>query len=170
MLTLGMTKCLLPDDELIRRYQSGEPLASLMESAGISRTGVWKRLKRLGVHSERRTPPSGVACHLCRKPFVRHRHHAMRSKRQFCSSACYLTWVSVRGASWRPYRHGQRIARRVVARYVTMPPGSVVHHHDGDNHNNAPENLALFASQSDHMKHHRGDGAPMLWDGRTAGV
>jgi len=31
----------------------------------------------------------------------------------------------------------------------------VVHHKDGDPSNNAPDNLALLPSQSDHMRIHR---------------
>ncbi len=170
MLTCGMNKCLLPDDELIRRYQIGEPLATLVESAGISRVGIWKRLRRIGVRPARNAPAVSVSCHTCHARFARSRHRVMKARRSFCSPACYVAWMSGCGHGFPRWRHGQRIARGVVANYRPLPPGSVVHHHDGNCRNNAVANLSLFASQSDHMRHHRGDGATMLWDGRTVGV
>jgi hypothetical protein len=45
-----------------------------------------------------------------------------------------------------------------------------VHHKDSDNHNNELWNLAVFASTSDHLKHHHGHKIEPLWDGATAGT
>jgi len=45
----------------------------------------------------------------------------------------------------REYKH------RLV---MNAPPGSVVHHKDGDRGNNNPDNLEIFENQSAHMKHH----------------
>lgn len=46
---------------------------------------------------------------------------------------------------------------RLVARGILGRPlvgGEVVHHIDGDKTNNAPDNLQVFTSQSEHMRHH----------------
>lgn len=34
-----------------------------------------------------------------------------------------------------------------------LAPSEVVHHRDGDKRNNSPENLQLFASNADHLRH-----------------
>lgn len=50
-------------------------------------------------------------------------------------------------------RHEHRlVAEQILGR--ALEPGEVVHHVDGDKRNNAPENLMIFTSQSDHMKWH----------------
>ena len=49
---------------------------------------------------------------------------------------------------------------------VPLLPGMVVHHHDSDNRNNARQNLAVFLSQSDHMRYHHTGQPDPLWDGR----
>lgn len=46
---------------------------------------------------------------------------------------------------------------RVVAEKMLgrpLRPGEVVHHKDGDKHNNDPENLMIFKSQKEHVKYH----------------
>ena len=50
-------------------------------------------------------------------------------------------------------RHEHRIvAEQTLGR--ALEPGEIVHHVDGDKRNNAPENLMVFPSQSEHMKWH----------------
>jgi hypothetical protein len=46
---------------------------------------------------------------------------------------------------------------RLVASLVLdrpLRPGEVVHHDDHVKNNNTPDNLAVFVSQSAHMRHH----------------
>lgn len=50
-------------------------------------------------------------------------------------------------------RHTHRmVAERMLGR--KLKPGEVVHHIDGNKRNNAPENLMVFSSQSEHAKWH----------------
>ena len=39
----------LTNDELIRRYNANEPLASLAQATGMTRSGLYERLRRLGL-------------------------------------------------------------------------------------------------------------------------
>lgn len=45
------------------------------------------------------------------------------------------------------------VAEQSLGRTIT--PSEVVHHIDGDISNNDPSNLHVFASQSDHIRHHK---------------
>lgn len=48
-----------------------------------------------------------------------------------------------------------------------MTTRNVVHHHDGNNRNNRPANLAVFEDQSAHLRyHHDATSAAPIWDGR----
>lgn len=50
-------------------------------------------------------------------------------------------------------RHKHRIvAEQILGR--PLQKGEVVHHNDGDKRNNAPENIRVFSSQSEHVKWH----------------
>jgi hypothetical protein len=51
-----------------------------------------------------------------------------------------------------------RHEHRVIAEYMLgreLLPDEIVHHIDGDPRNNAPENLFVFSSQSEHAAHHQ---------------
>lgn len=49
------------------------------------------------------------------------------------------------------YEH-RRVMERKLGRQ--LKPGEVVHHIDGDRTNNSPDNLEVFASNGEHLRHH----------------
>lgn len=55
-----------------------------------------------------------------------------------------------------PKNHGIHEHRRVAEQMLgrKLRPGEVVHHIDRDKHNNEPDNLMIFANQSEHIKWH----------------
>lgn len=55
------------------------------------------------------------------------------------------------GAGSYVYEH-RKVMEQVLGRPLRR--GEVVHHIDGDKTNNAPENLEVFASNGEHLRHH----------------
>lgn len=55
-----------------------------------------------------------------------------------------------------PKFHGRHEHRVVAERMLGRPlrPGEVVHHINGDKHDNRPENLMVFSSQQEHIAYH----------------
>jgi hypothetical protein len=136
----------------------------------LSRMAIWKILRKLGVDTR-----IGVAtqrdttCSNCGEEFKLVRSRWRRSKHHFCDSKCYYMWLEVYGSISNPWRQGQRLGRIRVERLwgQKIPEGAVVHHENGDCHDNQEDNLVVFASQADHIKWHRGKASEVepLWDG-----
>ena len=61
------------------------------------------------------------------------------------------------GGKWYPKVNGRHEHRAVAEKMLgrSLRPSEVVHHIDGNKHNNAPENLQVFASQAEHARHHQ---------------
>jgi hypothetical protein len=148
-------------DYFVNQHLTCREISKLVNLSG---PGVWKVLQRCKVPTE-----SGewaiVQCTECHVSFRSRRARYRRTHRHFCSKKCYMT--NRHNPRYQKWRHGQRIARRIVKRYFpSLQSHHVVHHHDGNNHHNNVHNLAVFASQSDHMKFHHGCSVLLLWDGR----
>lgn len=143
--------------------------SQIAEIAGISRQQIWKTLRDNGVNTSK--GPGGLtrvrySCDFCGNLAEMNRARWRKSKEHFCSSDCY--YASRENPGYHPWRQGQRLARAIVNQYIRLDPDNVVHHKDDDNHNNDRANLAVYASQSDHLKHHHNKGSVIpIWDGAT---
>jgi hypothetical protein len=133
------------------------------ELVGLSGAGVSKRLKYAGVTSHDGEWVK-VECSYCGREHERRRGSWRKVSRSYCSKQCY--YYSRENPDYKPWRQGQSMARQIVARLFPLQAQHVVHHKDGDNTNNDLPNLAVYASQSDHMTYHHGIHAvTTLWDG-----
>ena len=110
-----------------------------------------------------------VTCETCGRQFevLPHLSKGPR-RRRFCDRDCYYQSPSPKwrggithdGRGYPQFSSGPHKGRRVhevVAEMKLGRPlrtGEVVHHIDGDVTNNEPDNIKVFPSQSDHMKHH----------------
>jgi len=157
-------------EEIARLYDGNyATMPRLGEMYGISRQGVWKALRRLGIDTRKRR--LSVECYWCGVVFHRTKGRLRRNIRNFCSDGCYVSWLGEMGADYIPNRHGQRLARAIVGGYFKLIEGMVVHHEDKNTLNNRLDNLRVFSSQGDHIRYHRGVlGIEPVWSGESPGV
>lgn len=156
--------------EIVRRFcEELEPAISIAAAFGVTRQAVYRALQRNGVDTEKRKYPT--TCANCGAELMRTRQRLRDRERQFCDRACYYNYIEkVQPGTYRQWRHGQRLARAIVAKRFNLQPGNVVHHIDRDTGNNDIRNLMVFASGSDHLRYHRSDASkPMhIWEGAQA--
>ena len=148
------------------RYLNGQSVRSIAQDFGVSRVSVWKAWKRIGFSTY------GFRikreCSACGKQLLRRRQRALNSIRSFCSQDCYIRWVHEQGEGYMPWRQGQRRAKKSIAPHFLVLPGMVIHHVDKNSRHNEIGNLWVFASQSDHMRFHRGGKVMPIWRGDPA--
>ena len=146
-------------EKIKRMYVHGlVPMIKLAERYGVVRHSIYKILKKMGVDTGKKGGIH-IVCFTCKKKFVRHKSQLrLRHRHRFCSRECYFAYVnSFKAGEYKQWRHGQRIARKIVSRYREFLPGEVIHHEDKDDSHNILANLRVFKNQSDHLKYHRGD-------------
>ena len=129
--------------------------------------------------------PIKTVCEECGKEITMPPSQYKRAKRHFCSRKCHMQHMNRELNSTRmtpevrkkmsetrkattsllPRSYEKTLGRhthRIVAEQKIGRPlreGEVVHHIDGDRHNNAPENLMVFESQAKHAQwHNKGRG------------
>lgn len=132
---------------------------------GMSATAVWKRLKRAGItrtDGERIIQP----CAYCGVGVNRQRSKVLRKDRVYCGTEHY--YADRENPAYQQWRHGGRLARAVVAQHYPLSRIEVVHHKDGNQRNNNLDNLAVYASQADHLAVHHGRHLEPVWDGGVA--
>jgi hypothetical protein len=154
-------------EKIRKMYENGlVPMIRLAERYNVSRQGIWKLLKRLGVETEKNGGVD-IVCHHCKKEIKRHKSQMrLRSNHKFCSRKCWFDYVkSLTGTEYKYDRQGQRKGRKVVSRYHALQPGEIVHHEDKNCRNNTLSNLRVFACQSDHIRYHRGFDIKPVWNG-----
>lgn len=147
------------------------PLAEVMQRTGMTRQGIYKRLKQAGCYVPRRAPGGApgvhveIACSYCGARIMRRKRQILKAglMRQFCNTTCYF--AALENPSFQVSRQGSRLARAVVQQHFPLESHHIVHHKDGNQTNNDRANLMVFANQSDHLKHHRGRAVRPLWDG-----
>jgi len=158
-----MPKRTIDAKEAIRLWKDEYYSANMIGQAmGFSRMGVIKCLNRNGIDTSK--GKIEVLCHHCGSRIKRTKARVRAVAKAYCSRSCY--YAAIHNETYEPWRQGQRIARSRVDAVFSLMPGNVVHHEDGDNHNNNLNNLMVFASQADHMRYHRaGGGAHPIYIG-----
>jgi len=142
-------------------------MAEIGQVFGVSRAAVCKALRRAGIAAVQGEHVE-TTCAFCGNPLMVRRGRWRRTGKQYCTQTCYA--ASRENPNYIPWRQGQNIARALVRRHFALAPGMIVHHHDGDNFNNAISNLAVIANQADHLRLHHGKPIMFLWDGRNVRV
>jgi hypothetical protein len=105
-------------------------------------------------------------CTHCGKAIKRVRCQFRQRLNNFCSNTCRYTWLNRKINPFISYRHGLRLARKIIEKHFNILQWHVVHHEDRNEANNSLDNLRVFESQADHVKYHRGFPAIPIWDGR----
>ena len=145
----------IDSEEAVRLWEDEYYSANMIGSRlGFSRAGVIKCLNRNGIDTSKGNRIR-LICSYCGVPIDRTKARARAVGKPYCSTVCYH--AAIHNEAYKPWRHGQRLARATVGAEFPLMPGHVVHHEDGDNHNNNLDNLMVFASQADHGRYHRTD-------------
>ena len=158
-----MRRIRVTTQHLVSELQSGKQISILAAEVGITRQAIWKRLKAAGIDISGRYWQR-VDCGYCGTKLDRRKSYMTDKAKVFCNTECY--YANRENPGYKPWRHGSRLARAIVAQRFALDSLHVVHHKDGDQRNNNLDNLVVYASQSDHIKAHHGKSkVTPVWDG-----
>jgi hypothetical protein len=154
--------------DIVNAFQSELiTVIALAEQYGLTRAGIYKVLKRAGVDTTNHK--IDVSCSTCGKVIDRHKSRIRKQLNHFCSPECYHAFLEAgNGSPLILNRHGSEQARAKVVKYFDLKKGNIVHHENRNQCDNRLYNLRVFATQGDHLRHHRGFDVTPIWDGRTA--
>ncbi len=133
------------------------------EMLGFSGRSVARKMKRFGI-STHDGEWVKVRCFYCGVDFEMLRGRWKKTKNPYCCAEHY--WASLENPSYVRSVCGSRLARAIASQYIKLGLDVVIHHEDGDCHNNDRSNLKAFKDQGDHIKYHRSSVKPKpVWDG-----
>jgi DNA-binding transcriptional regulator LsrR (DeoR family) len=143
-------------ETVLSLYQAGLSRQAIASQLNVSR----QRIHQLTAHLPSHRKGVRLTCSLptCSRVFYvsPSRVKGDPSSRHFCCAEHFYAYRPTVNPRYRQWRHGCRLARAEVAKHFALQPEHVVHHLDGDQKNNDPSNLAVFASQADHIAYHHG--------------
>ena len=130
------------DETELRRLIESEKLTQIevARRMGASRSWVARTCRRLGLETQRTGPRSGAG------------HPCWTGGRRIVGGYRYLYRPDHPRATKQGYVLEHRLAMEAhLGR--SLEPHEVVHHRDGDRLNNDLSNLAVFATNADHLRH-----------------
>lgn len=118
---------------------------------GKTRQRIWQLLKKYGIHNNSRVIRT---CLFCGKSFPVVRSRVRDGLAKYCNENCLTEHK--RSLGYEPSKQGQRIGRKVIEDWLgfKLPVGFIVHHEDGNQGHNGPENLFVFPCGAEHTKYH----------------
>ena len=119
---------------------------------GVTRACVSRLVKNYGIDASF-AESFFINCAVCGVEFRIYRKRYNKARVKYCSVACYHKH---RQHNYQGNRQGQRTGRAAMERHLNrkLKKGEAVHHIDGNCLNNNIDNLLLFPSNSEHIKHH----------------
>jgi hypothetical protein len=131
----------LPMDEVRQFASQGWCLRELADKFGCSRQCMLDRMREAGIP---RIPPRSQPGRLNR---------AWKGGKYLDGDGYILVWMPDHpyATSAGRVREHRLVMELKLGRYLL--PGEVVHHKDNDKENNHPDNLEVFSSNADHLRH-----------------
>jgi hypothetical protein len=151
MTTLGVKEI---EEARVAYTEECIPLVVIAGELGITRQGLWKALRGIGVETRKGVATRRlVKCDVCGVGFEVTRSRLRRmGKVRFCGMGCRDVYLE--GGDSFVNRHKQRVARMKVSEVFELVDGNVVHHIDRDHYNTHLSNFLVFRNNADHIKYH----------------